>query len=50
LALDINKLPEKVALEAVISPLANMILAGTSPTEKPPTEFSGFSAILYYLQ
>jgi len=29
----------------VISPLASITLAGFSPTEKPPTEFSGFSAI-----
>jgi hypothetical protein len=47
LAFDINKLPEKVALDAVISPFANIIFAeGTSPTENPATELKGFNAIL----
>jgi hypothetical protein len=45
--LDISKLPEKIALLAVISPLANIILAGTSPTEKPATEFNDLIAILF---
>ena len=35
-----------VPLFDVISPLANIIFAGTSPTEKPATEFSALIAIL----
>ena len=44
-------LPVVVILLVVISPFANIILAGISPTEKPATEFKGLSAILfsYYL-
>jgi hypothetical protein len=42
----INTLPVKLALAPLKSVLGYITFAGTSPTEKPPTEFKGFSAMI----
>ena len=44
-------MPVVVKLLVVISPLANIILAGVSPTEKPATEFKDLIAmsLSYYM-
>jgi hypothetical protein len=40
-----NKLPEKFALLPMKFLLESITLAGISPTENPPTELKGLSAI-----